>query len=480
MRTNQEDRPGVSDLPPPEVEKEVKKLAKRKLEDVIDAIPPIENSTYTPMRIDPRDPSVNLPVGMKDRSPIGLFSLFVPQWLLNTIADETNAKAKRYYKGELKPQTRPWHDTTGTEIGAFFGVLLVSGLYKLPRTANYWNTHPDKPILVPIQRTFSLIRWEQIKRFFKIAPHDPTYNSKGDQWYTKLNPWYLHIRKISREVLTPGREVSVDEQLILFKGRSAHTMQIGSKEAGIGFKIYSLCAENYLWDFVFTSPIHGISESTKVPGLTDTGSVVYNLCKQLPGGRNRYIVYTDNFFTNIDLFTALRDIGIGRIGTTKAGSFPVELLALNVPSSKQKSWGLTYMMSSRRMKPPGPDDVYKSGPRKGLPRDNIDRKNRVQEEGPDRVLHVAWQDQSLVQLTTTVHSIAEASNIHEIERVKRSGIKLFNKTDNEKDKINNTIGMCALAHEYNLHMGGSDSNAQVRANYQSKIRAFIWPWSLTV
>ena len=43
MRTNQEDRPGVSDLPPPDVEKQVQKLAKRKLEDVIAAIPPIEN-----------------------------------------------------------------------------------------------------------------------------------------------------------------------------------------------------------------------------------------------------------------------------------------------------------------------------------------------------------------------------------------------------------------------------------------------------
>ena len=48
------------------------------------------------------------------------------------------------------------------------------------------------------------------------------------------------------------------------------------------------------------------------------------------------------------------------------------------------------------MKPPGPDDVYKSEPRKGLLRDNIDRKNRVQEKGLDRVLHMAWQDQSLI------------------------------------------------------------------------------------
>ena len=166
-------------------------------------------------------------------------------------------------------------------------------------------------------------------------------------------------------------------------------MQIGSKEAGVGFKIYSLYIENYLWDFIFTSPIHGISESTKVSGLTDIGSVVYNLYKQLPGGSNRYIIYTDNFFTNINLYTALRNIDIGVIETTKAGSFPTELLALNGPSNKAKTWGLIQMISSKRMKPPRPDDVYKRRPRKGQIRDRIDSKNRVPEEGPDRVLHVA-------------------------------------------------------------------------------------------
>ena len=109
-----------------------------------------------------------------------------------------------------------------------------------------------------------------------------------------------------------------------------------SKAAGEGFKIYSLCSGDYLWDFVWTSPTQGISESTKVPGLTDTGSMVYNLCKQLLY-RDQYIIYTDNFFTSVDLFSALKDIGIGAVGTTKVGSYPVELLALNGPSKKQKT-----------------------------------------------------------------------------------------------------------------------------------------------
>ena len=105
----------------------------------------------------------SLPNGhsMKDQSPFSLFSLFVPQWLLNTRAEETNNKAKRNHEGELtpKPHTRPWHNTTGTELGAFLGVLLASGLYKLPRTTDCWNAELTKPLLVLIQRLISLVRW---------------------------------------------------------------------------------------------------------------------------------------------------------------------------------------------------------------------------------------------------------------------------------------------------------------------------------
>ena len=76
MRVNQEDRPGVSDLPPPEVKKKVEKLTKRKLEDVLEAISPIEKSTYQPIQIEPRDPIVNLPDSV-NISLIGLFFLYV-------------------------------------------------------------------------------------------------------------------------------------------------------------------------------------------------------------------------------------------------------------------------------------------------------------------------------------------------------------------------------------------------------------------
>ena len=149
-------------------------------------------------------------------------SLFVTLQLLDTITEQTNEKARRYYDIETtsKEKTwrtitgteeRLWRPTTGTEIGGFLGVLLISGLYKLPKTSSYWNNNLEKPFFLPIQRAFSLVRWEQIKHFFKISPHDPDFDSKGPNWYTKLDPWYSHFKKTSRDLLIPGREISVDE-----------------------------------------------------------------------------------------------------------------------------------------------------------------------------------------------------------------------------------------------------------------------------
>ena len=55
-----------------------------------------------------------------------------------------------------------------------------------------------------------------------------------------------YIRKVSKESISPGKYVSIDKQLVLFKGRSKDKMTIPAKKAGQGFKLYSLCVGNYL------------------------------------------------------------------------------------------------------------------------------------------------------------------------------------------------------------------------------------------
>ena len=103
------------------------------------------------------------------------------------------------------------------------------------------------------------------------------------------------------------------------------------------------------------------------------------------------------------------------------------------------------MMSSKRIRPPGPEDVYLRGPRKGQVRDKIDRKKRVLEKGPDTVLHLAFQDQSFLPLSTTVHLISEASEVYEIGKKKHSNIVLFDSSKADSA----VLELCAMAHEYN-------------------------------
>ena len=164
-------------------------------------------------------------------------------------------------------------------------------------------------------------------------------DSFGPGWYAKVEPLYSDFIKSSCTYMVPGRDVSVDEQLILFKGRSRHSMSIGTKAAGYGFKIYSLCVEKYLYNFLFTSKTSKISLLKRTKGLSDSSSVVLQLAKSLPQPYS-HMVYMDNFFTNVKLYTALKELGIGACGTAKNGSgCPPELVTFREMLTKKNNWG---------------------------------------------------------------------------------------------------------------------------------------------
>ena len=203
---------------------------------------------------------------------------------------------------------------------------MLQGEYQLPKTTDYWNEAIDKAICLPILTAMSKDRWHQLKRYLKISNLITDLDSSGLQWYTKLKPLYSDFINSSQTYMVSGRDVSVNEQLILFKGRSRHIMNMGIKAASHGFKIYSLCVQNYLYNFLFTSKVSKISLLEKIKGLSDSSSMVLQLAKSLPKPYS-YVVYMDNFFTNVKLYTALKELGIGACRTAKNESrFSPELL----------------------------------------------------------------------------------------------------------------------------------------------------------
>lgn len=99
----------------------------------------------------------------ENMSLLQFFKLYITSsQYLEIIAQHTNINAElkreKAFDNTLKSDSEcempsypcPWKKTTGVEIGVFLEILLMQGTCKLFRGRNYWNTHKNLPINIPI------------------------------------------------------------------------------------------------------------------------------------------------------------------------------------------------------------------------------------------------------------------------------------------------------------------------------------------
>jgi len=184
--------------------------------------------------------------------------------------------------------------------------------------------------------------------------------------------------------------------------------------------------------------------------------VVLQLCKGLPRPYD-YVVFTDNFFSSVKLFKALKKEGIGACGTAKSSSgYPKELLRLRLIFTKAKNWGL--------------------------------RAHMVVD---DEVLCLAWQDNNVLQYMTTSHDVSDLDELYLLDHRKRwnipsgSAIPRFAATSHGPsiladstlyhDRSDLLLPIPLVAKEYNDNMRGSDGNDQQRSYYPLRRRNNKYP-----
>ena len=76
-------------------------------------------------------PQVPLP-----SDPLGLFSLFFDDTLVDLIVEETN----KYAELTLRGTDKEW-STDSQEIRAYMGFMILMGINKLPEIRDYWSTN---------------------------------------------------------------------------------------------------------------------------------------------------------------------------------------------------------------------------------------------------------------------------------------------------------------------------------------------------
>lgn len=233
-----------------------------------------------------------------------IFQMIMSPDIINIIVGETNRRAAVRFPA--------WELTTPTEMYAFLGLVLYAGVFnssKVPVT-ELWA-----PEFFPIFKgTMSKTRFEHLCRFIRFDNGETrTQRLKSSKSAAIDDVWKIMMANLESSY-NPHHNVTVDEQLFGYRGRTRFTQYIPSKPTKYGIKVWWIC------DAVSHYPLKGIVYTGKKEGserATNQGEkIVMELAqKYAHTGRT---VYADNFFSTLELAKKLIDNGLAYVGTVRS------------------------------------------------------------------------------------------------------------------------------------------------------------------
>ena len=177
---------------------------------------------------------------------------------MSLIVKETNSYVFRYNSVQ-----NPWKSLSILELYHFFGCLLLLALHKKPIHRYLWN-----PNGILALSSISKHRFEQIMSFLHFKDRGENPSSIGANWWDKLDPIMSILRQKSALYWLPSTNITVDEVMIKFEGRTSQKVTIPDKSIPTGFKIFVLADSGYIYNWECTKP--GLNE-----GLLTTKKCIF-------------------------------------------------------------------------------------------------------------------------------------------------------------------------------------------------------------
>lgn len=342
-----------------------------------------------------------------DASILQYFENFFNDEIVNIICTETNRYASEYIRTHRK--AKPFAHLSCSELKVFLGLVILQGVVKKPEMEQYWSKNPM--LMTPFfLQAMSFRRFKQIKQFLHFS-NNAEYNPQTHP-YPKLNKIWPILEKLNclfKNSLTPDRDVTIDESLLLFKGRLSWMQYIPLKRARFGIKSYMLCESKsgYLWSMIVYT---GRGTICNVDGqqLACSTKIVLSLMEELLG--KGYCLTVDNFYTSPELADILISQHTDVYGTVK-------LNRKEIPNELKKK-----ELKKRKMK---------KGDIVGFQR--------------GKVTVMAWKDKKTVSLLSTIHTV-------KMVEIEKRGEKIIRPE-------------CVVA--YNDTMGGVDKVDQHLVDYST-------------
>ena len=125
-------------------------------------------------------------------------------------------------------RARNWKDVTNDEMRQFIALQVLTGTVKKPEISQYWSTDPE---VMPRNQFKSITEFLHFNDNSKYDIHDTT----RDRLY-KVRPLVEQLVGKSKTAYTPDKNLSIDEQLLLWKGRLGFKQYIPNKRSRFGIK----------------------------------------------------------------------------------------------------------------------------------------------------------------------------------------------------------------------------------------------------
>ena len=368
---------------------------------------------YKRKKVGPQKVSENL-------SECQVFKLFITDELLELCVKETNRYATEYISSHtLSTHSRmhKWKKTDVVEMQAFISILLLSGISKRSNFELYWSTDSLLDMrgfreIMPRDRFLILLQ------FFHVVNNNdqPLRDDAAYDKAFKIRPVIDYLVPKWQQYFGPDRELSVDESIIPFKGRTTLKQYMPDKPNKWGLKAW--CLADAASGYVYNWKLYLGKEKKRPQDMPVSEFVVRTLTE--PILNKAHIVYMDNFFSSPKLFKFLEDNLTGACGTLRVSR-------TGVPSKIKRA-------EPKANQPPITAKV-------------------------DNTLYLSWYDRRIVNLISTVHS--------DVMYKKKVRVK------NNPEQIM-LIDKPAAIQAYSRYMGGVDRADKAITYYMVHHRTCKW------
>lgn len=272
-------------------------------------------------------------------NPVDYFNFFFSEDFLSMICTETNAQAQRLLNnrptrespGRRRDFSRitAWKPIIVPELKIFLGLLFHMGTIQLSRLQDYWKK--DRLFSMPIfGQQMSRNRFLLIMRCLHFTSEeeseDPLFKVRSiiDYFNNKMTECYY-----------PAQQLSLDESMVLWRGRLSFRQFIKNKRHKYGIKLYMLTEPDGL---ILKFRVYAGGKDIEVTGKGHAEKVVMEL---LQGKLNNgHELYMDNFYNSFGLAKKLLENNTYCTGTLRKDlkENPPELMKKKL--KKGENWSM--------------------------------------------------------------------------------------------------------------------------------------------